>query len=90
MISNCKAEHVSLIRRVTIAGARAIFPVYPSTPSSGAFRESGLLPHETEFEKKAGKVALHAHRLDPLCPFKKELFGLENTIEFISPRQKGS
>lgn len=72
-ISNRVVGHVSLIRKVILAGARAILPVYRTSPSSVLFREAGPLPPKIKQDKKARKTILHIHRLGTRHPLNKRV-----------------
>lgn len=73
LISNRVAGHITLIRKVILAGARAILPVYRTTPTSALFRESGLLPPEIELNKRSRQAILRTYRLDTRHPLRKRI-----------------
>lgn len=67
-ISNRVEGHVALLRKVVLAGTRAILPVYRTKPAPILFREPGLLPPDLELDCEskrsccAGSVELCGNR----------------------------
>jgi hypothetical protein len=70
-ISNRVDGHLSDLRKVVLAGARAILPVYRTTPEAALLRESGLLPPEIELNQIALLATVRIRRLDPYHPLRK-------------------
>ncbi|KAI9034729.1 uncharacterized protein KD926_006534, partial [Aspergillus affinis] len=70
-ISNRVQDHLDKITRVILAGARAILPVYRTTPTPTLFRESGLLPAEIELDYIASTATARLRRLDPYHPLRR-------------------
>lgn len=71
IVSNRVETHLSLIRKVVLTSARAILPVYRTTPSAALFREAGLFPPLIELDKRARAAALRIHKLDPRHPLRR-------------------
>ncbi|CCU81781.1 reverse transcriptase, putative [Blumeria hordei DH14] len=71
LISNRVEGHLSTLRKVILTGARAILPVYRTTPIPILYRESGLLPPDLELDSKSKFAALRIQRLDPRHPFRR-------------------
>ncbi|KAI9034741.1 reverse transcriptase, partial [Aspergillus affinis] len=70
-ISNKVQSYLDKITRVILAGARAILPVYRTTPIPALYRESGLLPAEIELDYIAATATVRLRRLDPYHPLRK-------------------
>lgn len=83
-ISNRVAGHVSLIRKVDLAGARAILPVYRTTPTPVFYRGAGILPPVLELNKRSQQAILRAHQLDPYHPLRKRIRWIKKTRRKIS------
>lgn len=64
---------MNTIRKVILTCARAILPVYRTTPTPILFREAGLLPPEIELDKRCRKAILRAHRLDARHPLRRRV-----------------
>lgn len=60
--------HLSLICTVFLKCARAILPVFPTTPTPALFREAGLFSPELELDRRSHQAILRAHSLDPRHP----------------------
>jgi hypothetical protein len=67
-ISNQVQGHLDQVTKVILAGARAILPVYCTTPIPVLYRESGLLPAEVELDYIAASATVRLRRLDPYHP----------------------
>lgn len=72
-VSNRVQGHISLISRVFLTGARAILPVYRTTPTPVLYREAGILPPELELNKRSRQAILRAHQLDQYHPLRKRI-----------------
>jgi ribonuclease HI len=70
-ISNQVDGHLTSLAKVVLAGARAVLPVYRTTPTAALHRESGLLPPEIELNQLALLAATRLRRLDPYHPLLK-------------------
>ncbi|KAI9036018.1 uncharacterized protein KD926_002540 [Aspergillus affinis] len=70
-ISNKVQSLLDKITRVILAGARAILPVYRTTPIPALYRESGLLPAEIELNYLAATATVRLRRLDPYHPLRR-------------------
>ena len=70
-ISNRVDGLLGSLAKVVLAGARAILPVYCTTPTAVLYRESGLLPPEIELNQLAYLAATRLRRLDPTHPLLK-------------------
>ncbi|KAI0999011.1 hypothetical protein K3495_g9182 [Podosphaera aphanis] len=66
VVCNKVGTHIQLIDKEHTAAARAVLPVYRTTPSAALFRESGLDPAELALNKISRRAAIHTRRLDPL------------------------
>ena len=53
-----------------LATARAILPVFQTTPSISLLRETGLLPAEITLDNIALRTAVRTRRLDPRHPLR--------------------
>jgi hypothetical protein len=67
-----RGAHLESLRKVVLAGARAILPVYRTTPVAALYRESGLLPPEIELDQLALLATVRIRRLDPYHPLRRE------------------
>jgi ribonuclease HI len=56
---------------VILAGARAVLPVFRTTPVSVLHRESGLLTPQIELDQVASLATTRLRRLDPCHPLRK-------------------
>lgn len=73
IVSNRVEGHLNFIRKVVLACARAILPVYRTTPIPILYKESGLLPPDIELNKRSRKAILRIHQLDPRHPLRKRI-----------------
>ena len=69
--SNLVDGHLDIIRKVVLAGARAILPVFCTTPIAALHRESGLIPPEIELNQLALMATVRLRRLDPYHPLRR-------------------
>ncbi|KAI0997128.1 hypothetical protein K3495_g11059 [Podosphaera aphanis] len=69
-VSNRVDSHISLLRKVALSSARAILPVYLTTPTPILYRDAGLLP-DIELDVKLRQSSLRIHRLDPRHPLRR-------------------
>lgn len=72
-------SHLDRIIKVIQAGARAILPVYCTTPVPALYQESGLLPAETKLNYLATTAIIRLRRLDPYHPLCKRAEGITRT-----------
>ena len=72
-VSNRIEGHLSLLQKVISTSARAILPVYRTTPISALYREAGLLPLEVELDSRSRMATLHTHRFDTRHPLKRRV-----------------
>ncbi|KAF7139722.1 hypothetical protein CNMCM5793_007559 [Aspergillus hiratsukae] len=70
-ISNRVEGHLKRITTVILAGARAVLPVFRTTPVSVLHRESGLLAPQIELDQVASLATTRLRRLDPYHPLRK-------------------
>jgi Reverse transcriptase (RNA-dependent DNA polymerase)/Endonuclease-reverse transcriptase len=70
-ISNRVDGLLANLAKVVLSGARAILPVFCTTPTAALYRESGLLPPEIELDHLALLAATRIRRLDPCHPLRK-------------------
>ncbi len=70
-ITNQVEKPIRLLSKVVLTSARAILPVYRTTPTSVLYRESGLLPPEIELNLRAQVYSARTRRLDPYHPLRK-------------------
>jgi ribonuclease HI len=70
-ISNRVDSHVRLLEKVTLSGARAILPVYRTTPTAALLKESQILPPEIQLNLALQSFAARTARLDPYHPLRK-------------------
>jgi ribonuclease HI len=63
-VSNLVDRHLNDLHKVVLAGARAILPVFRTTPTAALYRESGLLPPEIELDQLAHMATVRLRRLD--------------------------
>ena len=64
-------SHLCLFEKVTYSGARAILPVYCTTPTVALLKEANILPAEIELERLSQAAAVRTTRLDPRHPLHK-------------------
>ncbi|KAI0992885.1 hypothetical protein K3495_g15299, partial [Podosphaera aphanis] len=67
-ISNRVDTSLQLFSKVVLTAARAILPVYRTTPSAALHRESGLAPPEIALEQRTLVATVRLRRLDPRHP----------------------
>lgn len=67
-ICNRVGTHLNILDKVHRATARAILPVYCTTPSVILYRESGITTAELALENLSRRAAIRTRRLDPLHP----------------------
>jgi hypothetical protein len=71
LISNRVDGLLDSLAKVVLAGARAVLPVYCTTPTAALHRESGLLPPEIELNQLALSATTRIRRLDPSHPLRR-------------------
>jgi hypothetical protein len=64
-VSNRVDSHIRLLEKVVLTGARAILPVYKTTPIAVLYRESRLRPPEIELDLISQTYGARTARLDP-------------------------
>ncbi|EED11975.1 conserved hypothetical protein [Talaromyces stipitatus ATCC 10500] len=64
-ISNRVGEHLEKLTKVILTGARAVLPVFRTTPKPVLYRESGFSPPEIELDRIALLATVRLRRLDP-------------------------
>jgi ribonuclease HI len=69
-VSNQVDGHLNTLQKVVLAGARAVLPVFCTTPTAALYRESGLLPPEIELNQLALMDTVRIRRLDPDHPLR--------------------
>jgi ribonuclease HI len=79
LILNLVQGHLDEITKVILAGARAVLPVYRTTPTPVLHRESGLLPAAIELDYLATTATTRLRRLDPYHPLRKRGEGITRT-----------
>jgi ribonuclease HI len=62
--------HLNILEKVVLTSARAILPVYKTTPVAALYRESRLRPPEIELDLITQTYAARSIRLDPLHPLR--------------------
>lgn len=70
IVSNRVGEHTRLIEKVYTAAARAILPVFRTTPTAALLRESGLSTAEIALDTISRRAAIRTRRLDPYHPLR--------------------
>ncbi|KAI9035498.1 ribonuclease H family protein [Aspergillus affinis] len=70
-VSNRVQGYLDRVTKVILAGARAVLPVYRTTPLPALYRESGLLPAEIELDYRVATAIVCIRRLDPYHPFRR-------------------
>src|SRR6201990_1382695 len=70
-ISNLVDGHLKSLSKSVLAGARAVLPVFRTTPTAALYRESGLLPPEIELKQLALAATVRLRRLDSYHPLRK-------------------
>jgi hypothetical protein len=78
-VLNLVQNHLDGITKVILAGARAVLPVYRTTPVPVLHRESGLLPAEIELDYLAAITTVRLRRLDPYHLLRKRAEGIART-----------
>ncbi|KAJ6033763.1 reverse transcriptase [Penicillium canescens] len=78
-ISNQVQGQLDKIAKVIQTGARAILPVFRTTPLPALYRESGLLPAEVELDYIATSATIRVRRLDPHHPLRKRVANIAQT-----------
>lgn len=68
--SNRVDKLLRLLGKVTLTSARAILPVFSTTPSAVLLRESGLSPPELKLEEIALRATVRIRRLDAQHPLR--------------------
>lgn len=79
IVSNKVMGHLDILRKMILSSARAILPVYKTTPTPALLRESGLLPPDLELDKRSRKAALRTHCLDRRHPLRRRAELIERT-----------
>jgi ribonuclease HI len=69
--SNRVNKHLEDLSTVVLTGARAVLPVFRTTPIPVLYRESGFYPPEIELDKIALAASTRLSRLDPDHPLHK-------------------
>ncbi|EED20549.1 conserved hypothetical protein [Talaromyces stipitatus ATCC 10500] len=70
-ISNRVGEHLEKLTKVILTGARAVLPVFRTTPKPVLYRESGFSPPEIELDRIALLATVRLRRLDPYHPLRR-------------------
>jgi len=70
-ISNRIGSHIQLLEKVVYSGARAVLPVYRTTPIAALLKESQILPPEIQLDQISRTYAARTARLDPYHPIRK-------------------
>ncbi|EED11447.1 hypothetical protein TSTA_007370 [Talaromyces stipitatus ATCC 10500] len=70
-ISNRVGEHLEKLTKVILIGARAVLPVFRTTPKPVLYRESGFSPPEIELDQIALLATVCLRRLDPYHPLRR-------------------
>lgn len=70
-ISNGIGHLIQKLDRVFAASARAVLPVYKTTPTSALMREAGFLPPELALDHRVRQATSRIHRLDARHPLKR-------------------
>lgn len=68
LISNRVGFHIKTLNKVHTAAARAILPVFRTTPTSILFREAGIFPAELALDNIIRRAAVRTRRLDDRHP----------------------
>ncbi|KAI1005071.1 hypothetical protein K3495_g3142 [Podosphaera aphanis] len=68
VICNRVGSHLGKLGKVYTATARAIFPVYRTTPIAALLRETGLNSAEVALDDISRRAAIRTRRLDPRHP----------------------
>jgi ribonuclease HI len=77
--SNQVQGQLNKIAKVIQTGARAILPVFRTTPLPALYRESGLLPAEVELDYIATSATIRVRRLDPYHPLRRRAARIAQT-----------
>ncbi|KAI0998731.1 hypothetical protein K3495_g9465 [Podosphaera aphanis] len=64
VVSNRVGSHLEALDKVHRACARAIFPVFRTTPSTALMREAGISPAQIELDNIARRAAVRTRKLD--------------------------
>ncbi|EED12688.1 hypothetical protein TSTA_052120 [Talaromyces stipitatus ATCC 10500] len=70
-ISNRVGEHLEKLTKVILTGARAVLPVFRTTPKPVLYRESGFSPPEIELDRIALLATVRLWHLDPYHPLQR-------------------
>jgi ribonuclease HI len=70
-VSNRMNKHLKDLSTVILTGARAVLPVFCTTPTPVLHRESGFYPPEIELDRIALAASTRLSRLDPDHPLQK-------------------
>jgi hypothetical protein len=70
-VSNQINKHLKNLPTAVLAGARAVLPVFSTTPIPALYRESGFYPPEIKLDQIALKAITHLSQLDPYHPLWK-------------------
>lgn len=70
-ISNRIDGHLRLLEKVTYSSARAILPVYRTTPTAALLKEAGILAPEIQLNLHSQAYAARTARLDPYHPLRQ-------------------
>ncbi|EED12709.1 reverse transcriptase, putative [Talaromyces stipitatus ATCC 10500] len=69
--SNRVGEYLKKLTKVVLTGARAVLPVFRTTPISVLYWESGFSPPEIELDRIALLITVRLWRLDPYHPLRR-------------------
>lgn len=78
-ISNRIDGHLQLLEKVTNSSARAILPVFCTTPTAALLKEAGVLPPEIQLNLHAQAYAARTARLDPYHPLRQRVVRILRT-----------
>ncbi|EED15698.1 reverse transcriptase, putative [Talaromyces stipitatus ATCC 10500] len=70
-ILNRVREYFEKLTKVILTGARAVLPVFRTTPKPVLYRESGFSPPEIELDRIALLATVRLWRLDPYHPLRR-------------------
>lgn len=79
IVSNRVGTHLKALNKVCTTAARAILPVFRTTPIHALLRESGLNPAEISLNSIAKKAAIRIRRLDHRHPLSQRVEKLTST-----------
>ena len=71
IVSNRVGNHLNALSKVYTTAARAILPVYRTTPTQALLREAGLNPAEIYLENIVRRSAVRTRRLDDRHPLRR-------------------